>query len=298
MQKIANSAQLHELVTDAIYHLPPKNIKGVENIIECEDLCKEYILENRPDPVTALKGVTLSDSSEFYPVKKGEFVMVRGPSGGGKTTLLNLLGTIDSPTSGTIKILNTPINNASADSFLSMLRLKHIGFVFQSFNLLATMTAFENVELPMNLLNEMGSKERKVRAKQLLIGVGLRDRMDHLPSELSGGEQQRVAIARALANSPDIVLLDEPTGDLDSRSTIEIMNLLLSINRLGPKGDGSDPTTCVMVTHNPDIECYADRVLYVQDGVFVKQAINLKQMALKPEEYAMFMKLDAEEGDK
>jgi len=289
------NATTHEIVTDKIFQLPPKILKGADNIIICEDLCKEYILEKRAEPVVALKGVTLSESSEFYPIKRGEFVMIRGPSGGGKTTLLNLLGTIDSPTSGTIKILDSPINNTSSDSFLSLLRLKHIGFVFQSFNLLATMTGFENVELPMNLLNEIPEKERKLRAKQLLIGVGLRDRMDHLPSELSGGEQQRVAIARALANGPDILLLDEPTGDLDSRSTVEIMNLLLSINRFGPKGDGNNPTTCVMVTHNPDIECYADRVLYVQDGVFVKQAINLKQIALKPEEYAAFMKLDAQE---
>jgi len=289
------NATTHEIVTDKIFQLPPKILKGADNIIICEDLCKEYILEKRAEPVVALKGVTLSESSEFYPIKRGEFVMIRGPSGGGKTTLLNLLGTIDSPTSGTIKIFDSPINNTSSDSFLSLLRLKHIGFVFQSFNLLATMTGFENVELPMNLLNEIPEKERKLRAKQLLIGVGLRDRMDHLPSELSGGEQQRVAIARALANGPDILLLDEPTGDLDSRSTVEIMNLLLSINRFGPKGDGNNPTTCVMVTHNPDIECYADRVLYVQDGVFVKQAINLKQIALKPEEYAAFMKLDAQE---
>ena len=291
MQKVP---QTSELVTESIFNLPPKNFNGSDSVIICEDLSKEYILEKRADPVVALKGVTLSEASEFYPVKRGEFVMIRGPSGGGKTTLLNLLGTIDSPTAGSIKILNTPINNSSADSFLSLLRLKHIGFVFQSFNLLATMTAFENVELPMNLLNEVPEKDRKLRAKQLLTGVGLRDRMDHLPSELSGGEQQRVAIARALANGPDILLLDEPTGDLDSRSTVEIMNLLLSINRFGPKGDGSNPTTCVMVTHNPDIECYADRILYVQDGIFVKQAINLKQVALRPEEYAAFMKLDAQ----
>jgi putative ABC transport system ATP-binding protein len=273
-------------------------LKGCDNVIICKDLCKEYKLEKRAEPVSALKCVTLSEDSEFYPVKKGEFVMIRGPSGGGKTTLLNLLGTIDAPTSGTINILGSAITSQSDDSFLSLLRLRHIGFVFQSFNLLATMTAFENVELPMNLLNEMPEKERKIRTKQLLTGVGLRDRMDHLPSELSGGEQQRVAIARALANGPDILLLDEPTGDLDSRSTIEIMNLLLNINRYGPKGDGQNPTTCVMVTHNPDIECYADRILYVQDGVFVKQSINLKQIALKPEEYTLFMKLDAQEGRK
>ena len=292
-KKAQGNAPLRELVTDKIFKLEPKFLKDSENIIICEDLSKEYILEKRADPVVALRGLTLSEDCDFYPVKRGEFVMIRGPSGGGKTTLLNLLGTIDSPTGGTIKILSTPITSESSDSYLSLLRLKHIGFVFQSFNLLATMTAFENVSLPMNLLNEIPSKERKLRAKELLIGVGLRDRMDHLPSELSGGEQQRVAIARALANGPDILLLDEPTGDLDSKSTIEIMNLLLSINRFGPKGDGENPTTCVMVTHNPDIECYADRILYVQDGIFVKQAINLDQIALKPEEYTSYLKHSA-----
>eukprot|EP00826_Nyctotherus_ovalis_P027084 TRINITY_DN2111_c0_g1_i1.p1 TRINITY_DN2111_c0_g1~~TRINITY_DN2111_c0_g1_i1.p1 ORF type:complete len:302 (+),score=93.54 TRINITY_DN2111_c0_g1_i1:168-1073(+) len=294
MEKTESSHQIRELVTDAIFNLPPKVIKNADDVIICEDLSKEYILEKRAEPVVALRGLTLAESSEFYPIKRGEFVMIRGPSGGGKTTLLNLLGTIDAPTGGSIRILDSPIDSTSSDSFLSMLRLKHIGFVFQSFNLLATMTAFENVELPMNLLNEIPSKERKVRAKELLTGVGLRDRMDHLPSELSGGEQQRVAIARALANGPDILLLDEPTGDLDSRSTIEIMNLLLSINRFGPKGDGNNPTTCVMVTHNPDIECYADRILYVQDGIFVKQAINLNQIALKPEEYTSYLKHSTE----
>jgi len=154
---------------------------------------------------------------------------------------------------------------------LSELRLKHIGFVFQTFNLLATMTALENVELPMILLGKLTEKERKQRAISLLKRVGLGDRLNHLPSELSGGEQQRVAIARALSNQPEILLLDEPTGDLDSRSTVAIMDLLLNINRIGPNGEGEHTaTTCVMVTHNPEIECYADRILYVQDGTFVK----------------------------
>ena len=201
--------------------------------------------------------------------------MIRGPSGGGKTTLLNLIGTIDLSTSGQLYIMGQRIDGSSSDDFLSRLRLEHIGFVFQTFNLLATMSALENVELPMILLAKHDEKERKRRAIALLKRVGLGDRLDHLPSELSGGEQQRVAIARALSNEPDILLLDEPTGDLDSRSTVQIMDLILNINRIGPQGEGEHTaTTCVMVTHNPEIECYADRIVYVQDGVFVKQALN------------------------
>ena len=233
---------------------------------------------------------------------RGEFVMIRGPSGGGKTTLLNLIGTIDSPSDGELQILNQKIDGSSSDEFLSQLRLKHIGFVFQTFNLLATMSALENVELPMILLNKYKTeKERKKRAISLLKRVGLGDRLDHLPSELSGGEQQRVAIARALANEPDILLLDEPTGDLDSRATgkylnnlmssiVSVMDLLLNINRVGPAGEGElTGTTCVMVTHNPELECYADRILYVQDGVFVKQAINAVQTAIREDEYTNFL---------
>jgi putative ABC transport system ATP-binding protein len=153
------------------------------------------------------------------------------------------------------------------------------------------MSALENVELPMILLNKYKSeKERKKRAISLLKRVGLGDRLDHLPSELSGGEQQRVAIARALANEPDILLLDEPTGDLDSRATVSVMDLLLNINRVGPSGEGEHAgTTCVMVTHNPELECYADRILYVQDGIFVKQAINQVQTAIREEEYTKFL---------
>lgn len=216
--------------------------------------------------------------------------MIRGPSGGGKTTMLNLIGTIDSPSDGELYIMNQRIDGDSKDEFLSQLRLKHIGFVFQTFNLLATMSALENVELPMILLGKHSEKERRKRAIALLKRVGLGDRLDHLPSELSGGEQQRVAIARALANEPDILLLDEPTGDLDSRATVQVMDLILNINRVGPRGDGEDhATTCVMVTHNPELECYADRILYVQDGVFVKQAINEVQTAIKEDEYTKFL---------
>jgi len=247
-----------------LHRLPPKNFEGKEDVIVFNGLSKRYTLQGREEEIIALKSVSLNPTSEFYSVKKGEFVMIRGPSGGGKTTMLNLIGTIDSASSGELLIMGQKIDKQSSDDFLSQLRLKHIGFVFQTFNLLATMSALENVELPMILLGKYDDKERKKKAVALLKRVGLGDRLDHLPSELSGGEQQRVAIARALANEPNILLLDEPTGDLDSRSTVAIMDLILNINRVGPQGEGEQTaTTCVMVTHNPDIECYADRILYV-----------------------------------
>lgn len=278
-----------------LYKLPPKNFEGKEDVISFDNLSKVYNLQGRSETVTALRSVSLKPGDELYPVKKGEFVMIRGPSGGGKTTMLNVIGTIDSSTSGELHILQHRIDSKSTDEFLSQLRLKHIGFVFQTFNLLATMSALENVELPMILLGKLSEKDRRNRAITLLKRVGLGDRLDHLPSELSGGEQQRVAIARALSNEPEILLLDEPTGDLDSRSTVAVMDLLLNINRIGPNGEGeASATTCVMVTHNPEIECYADRILYVQDGTFVKQALNEVQTAIREEEYTEFQKIDNE----
>lgn len=217
--------------------------------------------------------------------------MLRGPSGGGKTTLLNLLGTIDLPTSGTIEILGSPVDETSSDAYLSKLRLERIGFVFQTFNLLATLSALEAVELPMIVAGKMSQKEITARAKELLTLVGLRDRMGHLPSELSGGEQQRVTIARALANSPELLLLDEPTGDLDTKNTIEIMDLILDINI-------KHKTTCVCVSHNPDIECYADRILYLEDGQFCKQVLNVRQTRLVYDVYIAYVNNQKSENKK
>eukprot|EP01027_Heterolobosea_sp_BB2_P009815 GEZU01014441.1.p1 GENE.GEZU01014441.1~~GEZU01014441.1.p1 ORF type:complete len:328 (+),score=96.54 GEZU01014441.1:171-1154(+) len=254
-----------------------------ENVVVLKNVYKHYKIAGRTDTVKALEDITLSDDSEFYAIKRGEFVMIRGPSGGGKTSLLNIIGTIDKPSGGTLEILGKPVDSNSKDSYLAHLRLSKIGFVFQTFNLLATMSAFENVELPMTFLGKLDQKRRRRRAKELLKMVGLGDRMNHLPSELSGGEQQRVTIARALANDPEILLLDEPTGDLDTKNTVEVMDLLLRINL-------EKKTTCIMVTHNPDIECYADRVLYVADGRFVKQALNEVQTPLIYDQYIQYLK--------
>ena len=171
---------------------------------------KEYKIEGREGAVVALRGVDINNSAPLGAIKRGEFVMIRGPSGGGKTSLLNILGTIDVATSGTVQLFGQDIGlESTSDEALAQLRLEKIGFVFQTFNLLATMSAYENVELPMNLLNRLTSEERHARVVELLNRVGLTDRTDHLPSELSGGEQQRVTIARALANRPELILLDE-----------------------------------------------------------------------------------------
>ncbi|CEM00496.1 unnamed protein product [Vitrella brassicaformis CCMP3155] len=287
--------------------------KGLgEPIIVARHISKSYAIVGRDESVTALKNISLSTAPDcpFPPIRRGEFVMIRGPSGGGKTTLLNILGTIDHPTTGEVEICNRLISRHSTDVELSRLRLSTIGFVFQTFNLLATLSAFENVELPMILLGKLNKKQRLQRATDLLKKVGLQDRLEHLPSELSGGEMQRTAIARALANEPQLLLLDEPTGDLDTRNTIEVMDLLLDINQRGfTHTDEEDDhtegtsestgginnqeetygTTCVMVTHNPDLECYADRILYVRDGIFEKQAINPVQRRLKLEPYLKYL---------
>ncbi|CAJ1031016.1 putative ABC transporter [Leishmania utingensis] len=275
-------------------------------VLRLHHIGKSYPIADSDERVVALKDITLDDADNstaeaaaqkassvgplqrgnlplpFAPVRRGEFIMIRGPSGGGKTTLLNIIGTIDSCTEGTIELNGRIISKDTKEHVLADIRLKSLGFVFQTFNLIATMTAAENVELPMTLLGNMSPKNMRLRSRQLLTLVGLRNRINHLPSELSGGEQQRVTIARSLANNPSLLLLDEPTGDLDTTNTIEVMDLLMRINR-------RTKTTCIMVTHNPDIECYADRILYVSDGRFVKEVFNTLPTCLNLEAYTKYL---------
>lgn len=219
-------------------------------VASCENIHKTYLLGL--EGVPALRGVALD-------VIEGELLVVYGTSGGGKSTLLNILGTIDVPTKGNLSLFGRRITDRSPDVLLAALRSKHVGFVFQSFNLLSTMTAVENVALPMIVVGEKSREEIHERAVSLLKDVGLGHRLEHFPSMLSGGEQQRVTIARALANEPEMLLLDEPTGDLDSVNTDIVMNILLTLNK--DKG-----LTMVMVTHDVYMKQYAHRVLYLRDG--------------------------------
>jgi putative ABC transport system ATP-binding protein len=221
-----------------------------EPLVVVRDLHKSYDLDGG-GKVDVLKGISLcledprggKGFHEFFPIRRGEFVMLRGASGQGKTTLCNLVGAIDSPSAGSIELFGEKItaDTVSDDATLASLRLRKIGWVFQSFQLLGALSAFENVELPMSVLGKLSKAERVAKTKRLLAMVGLEDRMSHLPSELSGGEQQRVAIARSLANDPELMLLDEAVADLDTRNQVNVMNLLLRINR-------EQRVTMIMVT--------------------------------------------------
>jgi len=216
--------------------------------VRAEEVHKSYVLGSTA--VGALRGVDLS-------VRRGEFVSLMGPSGCGKTTLLNLMGAIDTPSKGTVKLEDVVLQALSEDE-LADLRRDRIGVVFQFYNLLPTLSARENVELPMQLKG-VGAQERRERSDWLLKRVGLKDRADHKPAELSGGEQQRVSIARALANRPALVLLDEPTGDLDSVTGKEIMALLGDLNR-------QEGVTLVIATHDTTIAEASSRIVRLRDG--------------------------------
>jgi putative ABC transport system ATP-binding protein len=219
----------------------------VDWLIDTEHLFKAYQLG--PQTLLALNDVSVR-------IAPGEFVAVMGPSGSGKSTFMNVLGCLDSPTSGTYRLAGQDVSNLPADS-LARIRNQLIGFVFQGFNLLPRTTALGNVELPL-VYSGIPAAERHRRAAARLAEVGLADRLEHQPSQLSGGQQQRVAIARALANDPQLILADEPTGALDTRTSIEIMALFQGFNAHG--------MTVVLVTHEPDIAAFARRILRFRDG--------------------------------
>ncbi|HXD76834.1 MAG TPA: ABC transporter ATP-binding protein [Puia sp.] len=225
-------------------------------ILELHDIRREFRMGS--EVVRALKGVS-------FDVRPGEFLTIMGSSGSGKTTLLNTLGCLDRPTDGTYLLDGVDVRKLSRND-LARLRNRKIGFVFQSYNLLARTSALENVELPLLYNNEIGAKERRERAIRSLQAVNLGDRLDHLPNQLSGGQQQRVAIARALVNEPVMILADEATGNLDSRTSFSIMALLQDLNAQGK--------TIVFVTHEPDIASFSSRTVMLKDGKVVKDSPN------------------------
>lgn len=225
----------------------PSATDRTDPVIRVEDVHKYYDLGETK--VHALRGVTLE-------IRRGEFVAIMGASGSGKSTFMNILGCLDKPTSGRFFLEGTDVSQMSKPE-LAAIRNRRIGFVFQGFNLLSRTTALENVELP-TLYAKIPKEEREKRARAALDMVGLSDRVGHFPSQLSGGQQQRVAIARALVNQPSILLADEPTGNLDSRTAIEIIEILQRLNDAG--------LTVVLVTHEPDISAFAKREIVFRDG--------------------------------
>lgn len=219
--------------------------------IRLRDIKKIYKMGGQE--LAALNGINLD-------IKRGEFAALMGPSGSGKSTLMNILGCLDRPTVGSYELDGKEVAHLSDDE-LAMMRNKHIGFVFQNFNLLSRISSLENVALPL-VYAGVGVSERRKRAQQVLEAVGLGDRAEHMPNELSGGQRQRVAIARALVNNPEIIMADEPTGNLDTKSTKEIMEIFQEMHGRGK--------TIILVTHEPEIAVCANRQLLVRDGIITR----------------------------
>jgi putative ABC transport system ATP-binding protein len=229
---------------------------AAEPVIELQQVTKVY--GHGEAQVRALRGIDLV-------INRGEFVSVMGPSGGGKSTCMNILGCLDTPTSGVYKFLGVPVGSLTADQ-RALLRRNYLGFVFQGFNLLSRTSALENVELPM-IYRAIPAEERRARARQALKEVGLAGRENHMPNELSGGQQQRVAIARAIVTQPQVLFADEPTGNLDTATSIDIMKLLTRLNE--ERG-----ITIVMVTHEPDIAAWTRRIVRFRDGTIESDEVN------------------------
>lgn len=232
------------------------------SLINITNIKRDFVLGN--EIINVLKGINLN-------INKGEYVALMGPSGSGKSTLMNLLGCLDTPTSGQYILNGNDVSKMTDDS-LAEIRNKEIGFVFQTFNLLPRTTALNNVALPM-IYAGYSKSERTARAIEVLKQVGLGDRMDHEPNQLSGGQRQRVAVARALVNKPSIILADEPTGNLDSKTSVEIMNLFNEIHANG--------NTVILVTHEEDIAAYAHRIIRLRDGLVESDNINKEIMVHK-----------------
>ena len=226
-----------------------------DNVIEIRNIIRDFKLGQ--EIVHVLKGIDLD-------IKRGEYVAIMGPSGSGKSTLMNLLGCLDTPTAGSYNLNGNDVSKMSDDE-LADIRNKEIGFVFQTFNLLPRTTALENVALPM-IYAGASKKERQERASEVLTDVGLADRMDHKPNQLSGGQRQRVAVGRALVNKPSIILADEPTGNLDSKTGMEIMGLFDDIHAAG--------NTVIMVTHEEEVAAHAKRIIRLRDGVIESDTFN------------------------
>ena len=227
-------------------------------VIKIRNITRDFPLGQ--EIVKVLKGIDLD-------IERGEYVALMGPSGSGKSTLMNLLGCLDTPTSGSYDLNGHDVSNMTDDE-LAEIRNKEIGFVFQTFNLLPRTTALENVALPM-VYAGISKTDRTKRAEEVLNQVGLGDRMDHRPNQLSGGQRQRVAVGRALVNKPSIILADEPTGNLDSKTSIEIMNLFEEIHRNG--------NTVIIVTHEEEIATHAHRIIRLRDGIVesdIRRAVN------------------------
>jgi putative ABC transport system ATP-binding protein len=236
-----------------------------KEIIKIEDLTREFIMG--AETVRALRGIT-------FTINEGEFVTIMGSSGSGKSTLLNILGCLDQPTSGVYEIDGVNMKDLSKNQ-LATIRNEKIGFIFQSYNLLARTSAIENVELPLFYNSKVSSEERQERAIKAIKMVGLGDRKDHTPSQLSGGQQQRVAIARSLVNNPVMILADEATGNLDTRTAYEIMSIFQALNKQG--------ITIVFVTHEPDIAAFSSRTIILKDGNIIQDTKNDKVLSAAEE---------------